>query len=201
MTDIQLGTLDTLVQEKITGDTEFQTSLEGKSDDEKASMITEKTSQVREAEFVSLTGSNTENVELAKNYKIRAEKAEKKDPPAPTPGEEETVPVVEEEKLSTADTYALIDAKVPVEDLEEVQKAAKALGKTIPEALKDPILIGVLAKKVEHRKAADAANTGEPVPGVNQISDAQLVEDVASGKIVLEKGSPLAEQYFFAKRK
>lgn len=113
--------------------------------------------------------------------------------PKPAPKKEK------EADLSTTDLYALMNAKVPQEDVEEVRRAAKALGVTVAEALKDPITTGILERRQTLRKTADATNTGIARPGSKKVTDEQLLSDASKG-ILPEKGSKEAEQLFWAKR-
>lgn len=201
------GSLDTLVQETISTDVEFQTSLNTMSEDDKAAAITAKTAEVREATFKNLSEKSTKNEELAGNYKTRAEKAEDLnkgikdviDPPKPGEAEAPT-PAAQEGNLSTPDLYALMEAKVPQEDVEQVQKSATLLGKSIAETLQDPTVQGILATRLEHRKTAEAANTGATHAATAEVSDEQILKDFKEGKVP-EKGSKEADRLFHLRRK
>src|SRR6202012_723102 len=50
-----------------------------------------------------------------------------------------TPPKAKEADLSTTDVYALMKADVAEEDIDEVKRAAKVLGVTVAEAIKNPI--------------------------------------------------------------
>lgn len=196
----EVGSLDTLVQETLDADTEFQSGLEGKTDEEKADLVAAKTTEVREAKYTELVNSDSKNAELAENYKTRAVKAEEKN--KGKGGEGEGAGEGEEKKedvLSMNDLYSLMTSKVPKEDVEEVQKGAKILGVSIEEALKDDMVVGILAKRAEHRKTAEAANTDAGKPGASQKSDDQVLEDAKEGKLP-EPGSPEAQQLYNARR-
>lgn len=98
--------------------------------------------------------------ELAQNYKIRAEKAEKKAKETET-----TTPKVEnvtesKDGLSSRDTIAIINAKVHEDDIDEVVEYAKFKKISIQEALKSNIVKASLAEKAEHRETAETTSTG-----------------------------------------
>lgn len=200
MEEKENGSLDTLVEEKISNDTEFQASLVDMSDDEKADAVATKTTEVRNAEFAELSTKNKNNEEIAKNQKIRAEKAEGKNG-KPAVGEDgKPLPAEkDEDALSTSDLYALMTAEVPQEDVVEVQKAAKLLGKTIQEALQDEMVKGILVRNAEHRKTAEAANTDDGKPGVTQKTDEQVLKEASEGNIP-DPGTPEATQLYNARR-
>lgn len=187
--------LNALVQEKLDADTEFSASLESLSDEDKAKAIETKRSEILSSEFKTLREASDKNKELAENYKTRAEKAEKmkKGEPAQPKGPEKS------EELSTKDIYTLIQAKVSEEDVDDVVKAAKVLDKPISEALKDPVVIGILKDKEEKRKTAHAANTKPARPGTKKVTDVELVAEAAKGNIP-NKGSSEAEDLFWARR-
>ena len=96
----------------------------------------EETSEEEEEETPKISPEEIEELrkkaDLAENYKIRAEKAEKKI-------KEKPVEVKDEPELTTKDTLALVNAKIHEDDVEEVIKASKLLGKTVSETLKDKI--------------------------------------------------------------
>lgn len=113
----------------------------------------------------------------------------------------ETKPALKakETDLSTTDMYALMKADVPEEDLDEVKRAAKVLGVTVAEALKDPVTKGILERRQSLRKTADATNTNPARPGTKKVTDEHLLEEASKGNLP-EKGSKEAEQLFWAKR-
>jgi len=76
MTDINNGSLDTLVQEKLDTDIDFQESLEALEEEDREQAILEKRAEIINQEYSTLRDSSTKNEELAGNYKTRAEKAE-----------------------------------------------------------------------------------------------------------------------------
>lgn len=104
--------------------------------------------------------------ELADNYKIRAEKAEKK-----LKGAKESSDApeksVKSDALSPKDYLALTEAKVSAQDFDEVVRISKILGKPIADALSDKTMRVILAERAEERKTADATQVnrgGRPAP-------------------------------------
>lgn len=120
--------------------------------------------------------------ELANNYKIRAEKAEKL-----AKSSKESPEVKKQAStagaMSNQDLYALVEAKVPQEDLEVVEKYAKLEGISIVEALKSTIVKTILSEKAEMRNVASASNIGSVKRGTSKLSDDALVQSVKKGNI------------------
>lgn len=112
---------------------------------------------------------------------------------------EKTKEEVKDDKLSSKDLYSLMQAKVPEEDVDDVVKAAKVLNKTIPEALKDPLLIGILKTKEEHRNSSEAQNTGKSRTATKTPTADELLKNLSKGQVP-EKGSKEADDLFWAKR-
>ena len=160
--------IDSLVNEKLEADMDFNNSLADLSEEDKNTAITLKRSEILKQEFSSLK-ERAEKVEkaeeLAKNQKIRAENAEKK---------LKEKPEVNADGLSTKDILAL--SKVDEEDIDEVTRVAKILGKTVAEALKDSTLNTILSVREEERKTARATQTRGGAPSSN-----------ASGETLLNK--------------
>jgi hypothetical protein len=192
--------LDAAVQERIDNDQDFQATLADLSDDEKAAKVAEKSGEVRKVLFKETADAKAKAEQIAEDQRKRAEKAEadlKKHKPKPKDGEADPSPT--EERLSDADMYALRHADVHPDDVPEVVKAAKVLGKSVTEALNDEMVKSILAKRVEHRKTGNATDPGRPQGGAKRRSDAEVLADFKAGKIP-EPGSPEAEQLFRARR-
>lgn len=185
--------MNTLVQEKIEQDTDFQSTLETLDDAEREQAIQDKRNELVEAEYERLRKAD----ELAKNYKIRAEKAEQAAKAKPA-GEQ--TPTKEDDGLSIKDSYALQAAGVPFEDVDEVTKAAKVLNLSIPEALKNDIVIAKLAQLKSFRETEQATNTKPGRPSAKEVSDDKILDDAAKG-IIPKPGSKEAERLFFLRRK
>lgn len=83
--------------------------------------------------------------------------------------------------MSSTDLYALIDAKIPQEDVSTVRKFAKMEGITIPEALKSSLLKSILKGDAEMRETANASNTQKTGKTKGAISDDQLLADAKKG--------------------
>lgn len=123
--------------------------------------------------------------ELAHNYKIRAEKAErggkdgKEEVKKPNPSK----PAPKTDDFSTKDMYSLIKADVPEEDFERVSNYAKLNKMSIPDALKDEDLQIILKRQSEKRQTANATNMGQRRTGNQKVSDQKLLEDASNGKL------------------
>ncbi len=167
----QVLALDVLVQEKLDADTGFLATLEGKTDEEKASAITAKRTEIMNTEW-------SKAQEYARNQKIRAEKAEEK-PNKPTT----TAKKDDDSNLSSVDTIAIIKANVHEDDIEEVIKASKLLGKSISETLKDSTFKTILNTREEERKTAEATNTNTAKPGTKQVSGDELKQNLSKQHI------------------
>ena len=184
----QVPALDVLVQEKLDADTGFLATLEGKSDDERNAAITAKRTEIMNTEWAKAQ-------EYARNQKIRAEKAEEKPNKPTTTAKDKN----DDNNLSSVDTIAIIKANIHEEDIEEVIKASKLLGKSIPETLKDATLRAILNTREEERKTAEAANTNTAKPGTKQVSGDELKQNLSKG-VIPDKGSKEAEDLFWARR-
>lgn len=150
---------------------------------------------------VEKTERETKLEEIARNQKIRAENAERELKELKKLHGDSSEKKVENKdtSLSPLDLYALMDAKVPQEDVEEVTKAAKLLNKTVAEALKDTTVQAILKTREEHRKTADATNTGTKRPAQKTKTVDEIVRDASKG-VIPEKGSKEAEELFWARR-
>jgi len=191
-----VGEFDTLIEQKIEEDTEFQDSLVDLEDDDKEQAIKEKREEVIRQEWQNLSETAKKKAELADNYKTRAEKAEAEAKKA-KPAEKEIKN--DNPDISSKDIYTLIDAKVPREDVEEVVKAAKLLGKTIDEALKDDVVKTILSNRQEFRKTSEATNTTTARPGTKKVSDEEILGKASKGEFP-DKGSEEADRLFWARR-
>lgn len=95
----------------------------------------------------------------------RAKKAEAKK-------EEKVAPSSE---LSSKDVFTLVKAGVETDDVDEVVRAAKLLGKSIPDALKDPVVQSILNTRTEERRTAVATNTKGGARGTSKVSGEDLL--------------------------
>lgn len=118
--------------------------------------------------------------ELARNYKIRAEKAEKELKAKLQPSQ---APTQEVGDMSKRDLYALMNAKVHEEDVDEVSRWAKFNNVTVTEALKDNVMKTLLRDREEKRKMAQVANTNGGRPTSSKLSDETLIEKAQKGQL------------------
>lgn len=112
--------------------------------------------------------------ELANNYKTRAEKAERTS---------KAKPPVTAESLNSKDLVAIMNAKVPEEDIDEVVEYAKYRKTSVGEILKDPIMKATLDLRAEERNTAAAANTTSGRRGSQRIPDDVLLHNASQGKM------------------
>lgn len=119
--------------------------------------------------------------ELANNYKIRAEKAEKLAKSVKT--SEAPKPSPKAGELSTKDIYALMEAKVPEMDIEKVQEIATLKGISVSEAIKLPLTKQILSDENEQRIIAAASNVGSSKRGSGRIPDDVLLANAEKGNI------------------
>jgi len=188
--------LDKLVNDRLAGDTEFQSRVANLGDAEKATETEKRRKEILADEF-------QKRETIAKDQKTRAENAEKdRDEwkakvPAPAANADAEKP------LSYEEITALQNAKVHPEYVKNAQIAAKALGKTLVEALKDPILMGQIDRDNEVRASANVVETGKPRPGAGAETD-QEVLDKARGKNgqieIPAAGTEAADKLFRARR-
>ena len=158
------GDLNALIEEKLQADTEFQNTLVDLTDEDKEKAISEKKSEIINTEWSTLQEDLKKKEELATNYKIRAEKAEKstkKEDNKAGEGESPKTNASEDKKdLSSKDLLVLVNAKVNTDDVDEIVEYAKFKNITIEEALKSDIIKTTLVQKEEQRKVANGTNTG-----------------------------------------
>lgn len=83
--------------------------------------------------------------------------------------------------LTTKDLYALMESKVPQDDVDEVRDYAKLKGITVSEALKTSFIKSLLSEKSEQRNIASASNTGTTRRS-SKVSDEVLLENAKRGK-------------------
>lgn len=119
--------------------------------------------------------------EIANNQKIRAEKAEDKlksvkvETPSPKASKQGD--------LGSKDLYALMEAKVPQDDIDEVVEYAKFKGVSVAEALKTSFVKTTLSEKAEQRRIAEATNVGNTRRNSGKVSDDSIVSKAQSGEL------------------
>lgn len=190
MSEQKKVSLEEVVQGKLDADAEFQATLTDLSDEDKAPLIEAKRKEIREAEYATQT-------QIAADQKVRAEKAEKGDKPKPADAKAEG----DEPKLSTTDFYALTNAKVPEEDIAEVQEYAQLKKISVADALKSPIVKGILKEKAEIRATADATQT-RATRSTTKVDGNVVWENARKNgeDAIPAPGSKEATDMFFAKR-
>ena len=166
--------IDALVQAKLDADATFQETLATLSDDERDQAIATKRQEVLSNEFQTLSAKAQEADkarELAENYKIRAEKAEKGG----------TKPV--SDNLTPKDYLALTEHKVTSEDFDEVVRVATLLGKPVSDALGDSVLRTILKTRQEERATALATQTGGGNRGTKGATPEILLRKAETGEV------------------
>lgn len=136
--------------------------------------------------------------EIAKNQRIRAEKAESKLDKGKT---SKGIPSSKKESsaLSTDDVFVLVSASIPRSDIPDVQKHARLNGMTIEEALADPFLKSYLTNKAEERKTADAVHVGVTRKTSGKKTSTQMLAEAQAGNMP-DDPTALAEARLAAKR-
>ena len=168
-----------LLDKKISEDADFQATLADMSEEDQAQAITDKKAELIEAEFSALSEQKTKAEELARNQKVRAEKAEQEARKNKPVGDGSTPK--KESEYSLQDIRALSD--VHDDDVAEVVEFAKFKGISIAEAKKHPVIQNILSVNKEFRSTEAAKNSGKGKPGASRTTDAQLVEQAASGQL------------------
>lgn len=137
--------------------------------------------------------------ELAKNQKIRAEKAEKEAKELRAKLDEKNGASKNDEDISQKDLLAIVRADVHDDDIDRVIKFAKLENLTVPEALKHSDLKAILASRAEARKSAEATTVKPARNGVQKVSSDVLIAKANAGEIPAQ-GSQEAEELFWARR-
>lgn len=134
--------------------------------------------------------------ELNKKLYERAKKAEseakelKKKSETPKPNIQNNAQ--EQKDMSSKDLYALMEHKVPSKHIDEVVKASKILGKSIPETLQDGFVQARLKTLAEEEQTANATNTGGSKRTAAKLTDEQIVQRYTEGKDVDPEALALA---------
>lgn len=140
--------------------------------------------------------------EVAKNQKIRAEKAEREKKELEAKNKELESQLANNKSsadLSQKDLLALAKADVDVDDMDDVVSYAKFKKISVADALKDNVVKTILSDKAEARKSAQATNTGTARKAPSTPSDDVLQAKLSKGEVP-EAGSKEAEQLFWARR-
>ena len=133
----------------------------------------------------SLKAKNAKLQEAYENQKKRAEKAENK-----SSDNKDNKKVVDTKKTSKADDltpkdlYALMENKVPKEDVDDVVQYARFSKISIDDALDSDFVKRLLADKSEKRATARATNIGYNRRGSGKVSEQALLQKASqSGEI------------------
>lgn len=110
--------------------------------------------------------------ELAKNYKIRAEKAEAT--------LKEIHKEISPQDLSVKDLTALVKNNVSEDDYDDIFDYARLKKISVAEALKSPVVRAILSEKEEMRRTATATATGNKIQGVSAPSTEELLQKAQS---------------------
>jgi poly-gamma-glutamate capsule biosynthesis protein CapA/YwtB (metallophosphatase superfamily) len=169
-----------LVEEKISSDADFQTEIESLDDTEKEQKISEKKAELIKQEYATIAEKAKKDAELANNYKIRAEKAEKKNKDGnPTPTKME---------LSHIDIIALTKADVAEDDIQEVLDYAEYKKISVKEALNSTVIKSLLAEKKEERATAEATATKQTRKGSTTQTGSEMLKNAKSkGEVPADK--------------
>lgn len=120
--------------------------------------------------------------ELANNYKVRAEKAERKaKAEVATPNSKPASKFSGD--ISPSDLYVLIENKVPQEDIADVQEYAHMKGISMAEALKSNVVKTILSDKAEMRNTAATANVGTARRSKGQLPADMLIAQAQKGQL------------------
>lgn len=130
--------------------------------------------------------------ELNKKLYERAKKAESEAKELRKKSETPKPSVQEQKDMSSKDLYALMEHKVPSKHIDEVVKASKILGKSIPETLADGFVQARLKTLAEEEQTANATSTGGSKRTATKLSDEQIVQRYMEGKDVDPEAFALA---------
>jgi len=154
--------------------------------DENTELEPESVNADDEADMTALKEKLTKAEELAKNQKIRAEKAEAeaKKLKVVQPKEEPELPKKSENlNVSLSDLAAITAAKIHPDDVERVEKFAKDEGLTLKKALDHEELKAILNIRGELRKSAEATNVGGSRKGSSKSTAEEIHEKAMSGQV------------------
>lgn len=117
------------------------------------------------------------------DQKIRAEKAEKRFSEDGKNNNKKVEPqkkISKSDDLSPKDLYALMEKKVPKEDVDDVVQYAKFSKISVESALESDFVTRLLADKAEKRATARATNTGSSRRGAGKPSGQSLLNNAIS---------------------
>lgn len=156
-------------------ETQAAPASEEQTDETQTEETTEETTEQVEETPEQLRARLAKAEEIAENQRKRAEKAER--------AAKEAKPPAEAGSLSTNDLYALVNEKVPQEDIDRVVSFAKSEGMTVQEALRNDELKAILSIRAEKRATAQATATGNARRQTGKVSDDALLAKAQKGEM------------------
>lgn len=99
------------------------------------------------------------------------------------PQAEKPKPDEKRDELSAKDALLLAKAEVDMEDVDEVVEYARFRKVSIADALKNPMLTGLLKERKEERATAAAASTGKQRTAPTQVSDDVILAQARGGNL------------------
>jgi len=99
--------------------------------------------------------------------------------------------------LTPKDLYALMQAGVSEDDIDEVTEFAGFKKISVAEALKHDVVKTILSNKKEFRKTAEVANATPSRKGVSKVADDVLTSNLSKG--IIPESPEEAERLFWAR--
>ena len=123
------------------------------------------------------TVETPEVVEPEVDWKAKAEELEDKNKKLYARLKKDEKPVVHsnQSELTPKDVYALMNAKVAEEDIEQVHEYAQFKKISVAEALKSTVVKSMLDESSEQRRTANATQTRGGARGTSQVSGADVL--------------------------
>lgn len=87
------------------------------------------------------------------------------------------------DELSVTDAVVLMQAGVKAEHFKDVVEAAKVLKLSIPEAMKNNVVISILAQKTEEEKTASATQVRTQARGTTKVTGDQVLQKFENGTL------------------
>lgn len=119
---------------------------------------------------------------------LKAERIKQEETARLKPAEKQAEP-----QVTLKDQYALLQAQVPADDIDEVLRYSKFQGLSVQDALKSTVVKAVLSERAEQRKTAEVANTSGSKRTTVKVTDEQLLEKVRRGEEVDPEAVAIAE--------
>ena len=147
--------------------------------EDKTSTNEDETQESLDEETEETTEEKTPEIKSKKSSKLKAALAQKehwrkKAQELQEAKEEKATPKVE---LSQDDLYALMEGKVPKEDVSDVKDYAAIKKISVVEALDSDVIKTILKTRAEQRKTAEASNTGGGKRSTRKVTGETLLQD------------------------